>query len=182
MLQDDLTAGRTVPLLLASVIFVGVILAAVSVLLCIGRRGTTRKLDVPGEELPKVVYRLAEPEQYEGKHVLVVGGGDSALEAAATLGEETPGTTVTLSYRSPAFSRAKPKNRTRIDGAAKSGAVTLLMESVVREIHPDRVQLESHGRTLEIQNDAIIVCAGGVLPTGLLKSVGIEIETKYGTR
>lgn len=153
-----------------------------AVLLCIGRRGTPRKLEVPGEDLAKVVYRLTEPGQYTGQHVLVVGGGDSALEAAATLGEEVPGTTVTLSYRSPAFSRAKPKNRERIDEAAKSGAVTVRMESVVREILADRVRLESQGQPLEIPNDAVIVCAGGVLPTGFLESIGIEIETKHGTR
>jgi len=153
-----------------------------SVLLCIGRRGTPRKLDVPGEELPKVVYRLAEPDQYAGRHVLVVGGGDSALEAAATLGEEVSGTTVTLSYRGPTFNRAKPKNRKRIDDATKSGAVTLRMESVVREVLPDRVHLESQGQMLELRNDGIVVCAGGVLPTGFLKSVGIEIGTKHGTR
>ena len=89
-----------------------------SVLLAIGRRGTPRKLDVPGEELPKVVYRLVDPEQYRGQHVLVVGGGDSALEAAASIAEE-PGTTVTLSYRGEAFGRAKPKNRLRVDAAVR---------------------------------------------------------------
>jgi thioredoxin reductase (NADPH) len=81
-----------------------------SVLLSIGRRGTPRKLGVPGEEQQKVVYRLVDPEQYRGKRVLVVGGGDAALEAAVSISNE-PGTTVTLSYRSNAFSRVKPKNR-----------------------------------------------------------------------
>ncbi len=82
--------------------------AVQKVLLAIGRRGTPRKLNVPGEEHTKVVYRLIDPEQYSGKHVLVVGGGDSALEAATTIADE-PGTTVTLSYRGGAFSRAKEK-------------------------------------------------------------------------
>ncbi len=88
-------------------------------LLAIGRRGTPRKLDVPGEEQPKVVYRLIDPEQYRGQHVLVVGGGDSALEAAASIAEEA-GTTVTLSHRSEAFSRAKMKNRERVEAAQQS--------------------------------------------------------------
>ena len=87
-----------------------------SVLLAIGRRGTPRKLEVPGEEQSKVVYRLIDPEQYRGQHVVVVGGGDSALEAAASIAEE-PGTSVTLSYRSEAFGRAKQKNRIRVDAA-----------------------------------------------------------------
>jgi len=84
--------------------------SARSVLLAMGRRGTPRKLDVPGEEHSKVVYRLVDPEQYRGQKVLVVGGGDSALEAAIALAEQ-PGTRVTLSYRSAAFSRVKAKNR-----------------------------------------------------------------------
>ena len=91
-----------------------------AVLLAIGRRGTPRRLDVPGEERSKVVYRLTAPEQYAGQHVLVVGGGDSALEAAGTIALETDAT-VTLSYRSEAFSRAKPKNRSRIDKAVELG-------------------------------------------------------------
>ncbi len=89
-----------------------------SVLLAIGRRGTPRRLNVPGEERSKVVYRLTDPEQYAGQHVLIVGGGDSALEAAGSIALETDAK-VTLSYRSEAFSRAKPKNRTRVDQAVR---------------------------------------------------------------
>lgn len=152
-----------------------------SVLLCIGRRGTPRKLQVPGEDAVKVVYRLTEPEQYTGKHVLVVGGGDSALEAALTLAEEVEGTTVTLSYRGRGFNRAKPKNRDRIDAAAKSGALTLLLESSVRSVEAETVNLSCQTGDLRARNDAVIVCAGGILPTGLLTSVGIRVETKHGT-
>ena len=104
-----------------------------TVLLAIGRRGTPRKLDVPGEEQPKVVYRLIDAEQYRGQHVLVVGGGDAALEAALACAEE-PGTTVTLSYRSEAFGRVKPKNRERLDAAEKAGRVKVLLKSNVRQI------------------------------------------------
>ena len=102
-----------------------------SVLLAIGRRGTPRKLDVPGEEQPKVVYRLIDPQQYAGQKVLVVGGGDSAIEAAIAICE-VDGTAVTLSYRGKAFDRAKAKNRERIESARRAGRVNVLLNSTVR--------------------------------------------------
>ena len=151
-----------------------------TVLLAIGRRGTPRKLGVPGEELEKVVYRMIDPEQYRGMHVLVVGGGDSALEAAASIAEE-PGTDVTLSYRSGSFSRAKPKNRKRVEDAEANGRLNVMLSSNVVGIQPDRVELEQDGVVHRLRNDAVIVCAGGILPTPFLKSAGISIETKYGT-
>jgi thioredoxin reductase/ferredoxin len=151
-----------------------------AVLLAIGRRGTPRKLGVPGEELPKVVYRLLDPEQYRGRHVLVVGGGDSALEAAVSISDE-PGTTVTLSYRSEAFSRAKEKNRQRIRKAAQAGRIRVLMKSNVKAIYPERVEIDQEGTLHDVRNDAVIIAAGGVLPTPFLKKIGIEVETKHGT-
>ena len=151
-----------------------------SVLLTIGRRGTPRKLGVDGEDQAKVVYRLIDPEQYRQQHVLVVGGGDSALEAAASIAEQ-PGTTVTLSHRSDAFSRAKPKNRERVKAAEKSGQLSVLLQSSVKRIGHHDVEIEQEGRQVRIKNDAVIVCAGGILPTAFLKSIGIEVETKYGT-
>ena len=151
-----------------------------SVLLAIGRRGTPRKLGVPGEELPKVVYRLIDPEQYAGRDVLVVGGGDSALEAAASVAE-SGGRHVTLSYRGDAFSRAKPKNRERIAAAERSGRLRVLLKSEVRRIDASRVILACDGREVELPNDAVIVSAGGVLPSDFLRSCGIDVETKYGT-
>lgn len=153
---------------------------AKAVLLTIGRRGTPRKLGVPGEDRPKVVYRLIDSEQYAGNHVLVVGGGDSAIEAATSLAEE-PGTTVAISYRSEAFSRAKEKNRQKVKALESEGRLKVLMKSNVREIGEDRVELEQEGNLLTLQNDTIIVCAGGILPTGFLKSIGITVETKHGT-
>ena len=153
---------------------------ASNVLLAIGRRGTPRKLAVPGEELPKVVYQLIDPDQYIGQEVLVVGGGDSALEAAASIAEVS-GTQVTLSYRGDAFGRAKPKNRQRVDAARERGNLKLLLSSNVSHIHDDLVVLEHGGKQVEIRNKAVIVSAGGVLPTEFLKKVGIRIETKYGT-
>ena len=152
-----------------------------TVLLAIGRRGTPRQLNVPGEELEKVVYRLVDAEQYRGQHVLVVGGGDSALEAAASIAEQ-PGTHVTLSYRSDAFSRAKLKNRQRVDAARKSGKLTTRLSSTVALIGPGHVELDYEGRRMKLRNDAVIVCAGGILPTAFLENIGVEVERKHGTR
>lgn len=151
-----------------------------SVLLAVGRRGTPRKLDVPGEELEKVVYRLLDPAQYRDKQVLVVGGGDSALEAALAVAEE-PGTVVTLSYRNNSFSRVKQKNRERIEAASNSGHLSLLLESTVVDIRPDKVRLGHRGSAIELANDAVIICAGGLLPTDLLHKIGVEVETHHGT-
>ncbi len=118
---------------------------ASAVLLAIGRRGTPRKLGVPGEELPKVVYRLIDPEQYRGRKVVVVGGGDSALEAAASVAE-LGDTSVTLSYRGEAFQRAKQRNRQRVEEASSKGRLKVLLNSQVREIRPDEVLLKHAGQ------------------------------------
>ena len=150
-----------------------------SVVLAIGRRGTPRKLDIPGEELPKVVYRLVDPVQYRGQNVLVVGGGDSALEAAVSIAEE-PGATVTLSHRSESFSRAKMKNRERVAAAQHAGRLNVLMASKVDRITERTVQLSYGDKQITIKNEAVIVCVGGILPTPFLESIGIEVQTKYG--
>ena len=149
-----------------------------NVLLAIGRRGTPRKLGVPGEEMPKVVYRLIDPEQYAGQQVLVVGGGDSALEAAASIAECGGG--VVLSYRGAEFDRAKARNRERVQNAVRDGQLLLLMKSNVKHIEPRSVVLEHAGEMIQVENDAVIVSAGGVLPSEFLKRVGIAVETKYG--
>jgi thioredoxin reductase (NADPH) len=154
--------------------------AASSVLLAIGRRGTPRKLGVPGEELSKVVYRLVDPEQYSGQRVLVVGGGDSALEAASSIAEST-NAKVALSYRGEAFVRAKARNRDRLESARRSGRLHVVLNSQVRQIAPDAVVVEQSGKLMRIPNEVVIVAAGGIVPTDFLKNVGVQVQTKYGT-
>jgi thioredoxin reductase (NADPH) len=151
-----------------------------AVLLAIGRRGTPRKLGVPGEEQSKVVYRLVDAEQYRGKRMLVVGGGDSAVEAAVSLSEES-GTRVWLSYRGDAFNRIKAGNRTRLDEAVAGERLTVLLQSTVVRIDADSVEMQTAEGNTTLPNDGVIVAAGGILPTDLLKSVGIRFETKHGT-
>ncbi len=151
-----------------------------AILLAIGRRGTPRKLGVPGEDQSKVVYRLIDPEQYQADHVLVVGGGDSALEAATSIADISEGS-VALSYRSEAFSRAKQKNRDRVAQAEADGKLKVLMKSNVKEIRENEIVLDQEGEEITLPNTAVIVCAGGILPTPFLKEIGIEVETKFGT-
>lgn len=151
-----------------------------NVLLTMGRRGTPRKLDVPGEETAKVVYRLVDPAQYKGQSALVVGGGDSALEAAIALAEQ-PNTPVILSYRSAAFSRVKQKNRMLLEQAEKDGRIKVMLNSGVTEIFEKEVSIKVDGQDRRYPNDVVIVCAGGLLPTPLLQKIGIEFATKFGT-
>ncbi len=151
-----------------------------SVLLAMGRRGTPRKLEVPGEESSKVMYRLVDPSQFEGQSVLVVGGGDSALEAAIALSEQD-GTEVILSYRSAAFSRVKQKNRTLLERQQTTGRLRVMLDSKVRCILDHEVEIESEGLVQRHRNDAVIVCAGGLLPTPLMQKIGIRFDTKFGS-
>jgi len=153
---------------------------ASGVLLAIGRRGSPRKLGVPGETKEKVSYRLIEPELFKNKNILVVGGGDSAIESALLLADE--GNSVTLSYRSEAFSRLKPKNLELINNAIKYNVVKVLFNSSVKEILDDAVILIQNGSVEEIKinNDQVYVFTGGVLPTKFLEQIGIRITKKFG--
>jgi len=155
--------------------------AAARVLLAVGRRGTPRQLGVPGEERTKVMYRLLEPERFTHSHILVVGGGDSALEAALALCEQ-PGNRVTLSYRRREFSRANLTNDSKVQHAAAMGKLTLLLESNVTEIGLDRVTVDVSGDEQVLANDFVFVFAGGVLPTEFLKAAGITLERHFGRR
>jgi len=149
------------------------------VLLAIGRRGTPRKLSVPGENMEKVAYRLLEPENIKGENILVVGGGDSAVEAALLLSDQN---SVTLSYRKEVFQRIKPKNGELIAEAIKLGKVDVRFNSNVEMIDRDTVAIsKSNVADREfLKNDRIYIFAGGELPTQFLGKIGIQITKKFG--
>ncbi|MEI7504045.1 MAG: NAD(P)-binding domain-containing protein, partial [Paludibacter sp.] len=150
-----------------------------TVLLAIGRRGTPRKLNVSGENTEKVAYRLLEAEEINGKNILVVGGGDSAIESALLLADNNK---VTLSYRSDKFSRLKPKNTLKINAAIKNGLIDMKFNSNVVSIEPESVHYKENDseEVLKLENDLVYIFAGGELPTQFLKKIGIKVTTKYG--
>ncbi|MGZ2369284.1 NAD(P)-binding domain-containing protein [Ancylomarina sp. YFZ004] len=150
-----------------------------TVLIAIGRRGTPRKLNVPGEKLEKVFYRLLEPEEISDKDILVVGGGDSAIESAILLADQNR---VTLSYRKASFNRLKPKNKAAIDAAIISGQVDVKFSSNISSIQETRVllALEESKDEINIENDLVYIFAGGELPSQFLQNSGINITKKFG--
>lgn len=152
---------------------------ALNVILAIGRRGSPRKLNVPGEESEKVAYRLLEPELIKGKNILVVGGGDSAIESALLLAHENE---VCLSYRSESFSRIKPKNKENIQKAIENNLLRVLFNSNVKTIEEKCVWLTQTGNeeTFSIDNDLVYIFAGGELPTSFLEKAGIKISKRFG--
>src|SRR3984893_18498548 len=142
------------------------------VILALGRAGEPKKLGVKGEELPKVMYRLIEAEHYINKKIIVIGGGDSADEAAMGLGHQT-GNQVTLSYRKDAFSRIKERNAQRIEESIRKGKVKVIFNSSPAEFKEKSVLLDVNGKTEEIPNDYVWIFAGGEPPTAFLKKIGI---------
>jgi thioredoxin reductase (NADPH) len=145
-----------------------------AVVLAIGRRGSPRKLGVPGEQLPKVMYSLLDAEAYTGVRILVVGGGDSAVETAMGLAHQR-GNTVTLSYRKNEFSRIKERNAQRLKEFVKSGKLTVVFDSQPVEIHERGVVLEVAGKRRELPNDYVWVLVGTLPPNDFLQRIGVQL-------
>ncbi len=148
-----------------------------AVVLALGRAGEPRKLGAKGEELPKVMYRLIEADHYVNKKILVVGGGDSAVEAAMGLAHQV-GNEVTLSYRQERFSRIKERNVKRLDDCIKSGKVKVLFNSNPVEFTAESVILEVGESRRELPNDFVWIFAGGTPPNDFLKKIGVRFGTK----
>jgi len=154
-------------------------ITAKTVLLTIGRRGTPRKLGVPGEMQEKVAYRLLEPGDIKDRDILVVGGGDSAIESALLLCDQN---NVTLSYRNDVFNRIKPKNGERIFEAASAGRINLEFNTNIVSIEKESVILDSAktGEKHTYKNDLVYIFAGGELPVEFLQKAGVQITKKFG--
>jgi thioredoxin reductase (NADPH) len=152
-----------------------------AVILALGRTGTPRKLGVKGEDLPKVMYRLIEADHYVNKRILVVGGGDSAVEAAMGLAHQV-GNKVTLSYRQAQFSRIKERNAQRIVDCMKSGKVEVLFNSNPIEFKEQSVLIEVGGEQKELANDFVWIFAGGTPPNDFLKKVGVGFGARDMTK
>ncbi len=154
-------------------------LSAAKVVLATGRRGTPRKMGVPGEEAEKVLYGLKEPEQFDDQRVLVVGGGDSALEAAIQLATESRAS-VALSYRQPELGRCRDANRKRFGELVQAKKIQAVMPSQVREVREREVALDVGGKPLKLKNDFVIVNIGGELPVEFLQKVGVSMRRFHG--
>lgn len=153
---------------------------AANVVLALGRRGAPRQLGVPGEELPKVAYRLLEPEPFAGKHVMVVGGGNAAADCVIALASAKSCASVSLSYRRSELARLRSSVRTDLERCIAEGHAKALLSTEIVEIEPDHVVLKSAGGTERVRNDQLIVQIGGTAPSALLKSIGIELVEKRG--
>lgn len=153
-------------------------ISAQTVLLAIGRRGTPRKLNIKGENSEKVAYRLLEPEEIKEKEILVVGGGDSAIESALMLCDQNK---VTLSYRNDVFKRIKQKNSIRINEAIEQNRLEVRFNSNLLIINKDDVKLSMNGdEEIKLKNDLVYIFAGGELPTQFLHKIGLKITKKHG--
>lgn len=151
-----------------------------AVVLAVGRAGTPRKLGVKGEELPHVLYRLIEADHYTDKHILVVGGGDSAVEAALGLAHQR-GNKVTLSYRRSEFGRIKDRNAKRIQEHMASRKIDVLFNSIPTEFREGSVLIEVDGQLRELPNDLVWIFAGGIPPSDFLKAAGVAFGNDKST-
>jgi putative YpdA family bacillithiol system oxidoreductase len=155
---------------------------AKKVILATGVRGTPRKLNVPGENLPKVTYNLLDPDQYQKQDVAIVGGGNSALEAAVQLAQPKLRNRVSLIVRSRQFNRANQENIDNVNALALHGQIWIIFESKIRSIHQNHIIVDHGGSAIKMNNKFVFIFAGSEVPTAFLASLGIKVDKKFGER
>ena len=157
----------------------GAPIKALRVLVAIGKSGNARKLDVEGETLPHVYNRLIDPKDFVGQRVLVVGGGDSAVEAALLLAQQAK-TEVTLAYRGKALTRPKAENIQQLQSLEKQGRVKLSLGTQIHKIREKEVLLQREGEKEEtLPNDAVLVQIGKELPIAFFSRSKIAMENTW---
>jgi thioredoxin reductase len=150
------------------------------VLLATGRRGQPRRLGVAGEELAHVRHHVDDPTEHDGRRILVVGGGDVAVETALALAER-PRTQVTLCHRGARFDRAKPANQEQL-AAAEHAGLLVLRNARVDHIAPAAVAIATPSGPVQLEVDDVFVLIGSDLPTDLLAATGVRVQRHHGTR
>jgi thioredoxin reductase (NADPH) len=149
------------------------------VIVAIGRRGTPRRLGAPGAELPHVVYELLDPARHAGESVVVLGGGDSAVEMALALAAQ-PGTSVTLAHRGEDFGRCKPDNQIALGLARSAGRLAVMVGTTVREVTAERVELVTAAEPNALAASLVVCCLGAELPSDWLRGLGIQLRELRG--
>lgn len=152
-----------------------------NVIIAIGRSGNFRKLGIKGENLPKVYNRMHDPKEFVGKKVLVVGGGDSALETAIAITEA--GGQVTISYRNPEFNRPKIEHVQKIKTLEKLDKIKVKMSSIITEITNQEVKVKLASGSIEnIPNDIVFSMIGREPPLEFFRRSGIEIIGEWNLK
>jgi len=149
------------------------------VVLAIGRRGTPRRLGAPGDDLPHVVYAIDDPAAHAGARVAVVGGGDSAVEAALALAAQ-PRTRVTLVHRGADFGRCKPDNQAALAEARAERRITVRLGTTVRAVTAERIELATPDGVRAAAAGLVVCCLGADLPSQWLRAMRIELRELRG--
>ncbi|MGE4132038.1 MAG: NAD(P)-binding domain-containing protein [Bdellovibrionales bacterium] len=155
-------------------------MTAKKVILCMGVRGSPRRLGVPGEDSTKVAYNLVDPRQYIGKKAVVVGGGNAGVEAAQMLGDPKMNCQTHLLVRGPVFDRCNDDNKKRIEALADKGQVKIWFNASIQEIHKDHVIIKKGEEVVKLDNDFVFVFAGAEMPFKFLMGLGVKIDKKFG--
>lgn len=156
------------------------IITARKVILAMGVRGSPRKLGVPGEDKQKVTYNLLDPEQYQGKQIVVVGAGNAAAEVAQMLADAKWRNTVHMLVATAVMDRCNDENKARLMELVKKGRLQIMYSTTVQKIEDDHIVIKKQEESLELANDFVFAMIGAEMPHKFLMGLGVRIEKKFG--